>query len=97
MDEKEVKTFDVACSDLVGEITTLIASARGLRIRSEEEQPVSVPEGVTLDDQQAEVTENVKLALRHLEDAASRIGAASMSFGTASSNPTDNSQNEVSV
>lgn len=79
----ETKTFDVACTDLCAEIATLIASAKGLIIRAQAESPLSVPDGLTLDEQQAEVTADVELALRHLEDASTRLATAGVSFGTA--------------
>ncbi len=95
MEDTKVKPFAEACSNLGSEIMTLIASARGLIIRAEEEAPLSVPVGITLDDQQNEVLENVKLALRHLEDAGNRVGIAGVLFVGAGNDTGDRTDTET--
>ncbi len=90
----ETKTFGESCIDLVTEIQTLIAAAKGLIIRAQAENPLNVPEGLTVDEQQLEITANVELALRHLEDASIRLATASIAFGTETDKTADSASSE---
>lgn len=62
------------------QIMTALGSLRQLLVSAQEETPVNIPEGTTVDEQQAEVTANVELAIRHLEDAAMRVNVAKHTY-----------------
>lgn len=69
-----------ALSGAQTDVEALVATTRALIVQANEEAPVNPAVG-TIDEAQAEVLANLELALRHLEDAASRLSEAGVAWG----------------
>jgi hypothetical protein len=68
--------FDKGCDAIRTQVVDLLPAVRSLLVNAQEEAPVQPQGGMSVDEAQAEVAENVTLALRDLESAAMRLNVA---------------------
>lgn len=77
-------------------VQNLVVLMRTLIIQANEEAPLTPQSGLTVDEAQAEVITNIELALRHLEDAASRLAEAGLAWGPVATNSTVDTSTDTS-
>lgn len=75
------KTFDFVANDAAKSTLALVDTVKGLVLRAGTDVPFNKTDTMSVDELQAEIEANATMALRHLEDAVSRLARASALFG----------------